>query len=69
MFSSGRGTLVMVMSELRQGETIDIGTRCGEGLTVHRDETVEDAFAIENHGGELGREEIRRLAELAGVCE
>ncbi|ERJ07457.1 hypothetical protein HLRTI_000499 [Halorhabdus tiamatea SARL4B] len=51
---------------LKQGETVDLGTRTGEGLTIQRDESVEDAYQIDNHGGELSRDEIKRLAELAG---
>lgn len=52
---------------LEPGETVDLGTRCGGGLTVHRDEQVDDEFQIDGHGGVLSRGEIERLAELAGL--
>jgi len=54
------------MSELQAGETHDLSTRCGGGVEIRRDEMCPDGFAIDKHGGELYRDEIKRLAELAG---
>lgn len=54
------------MTRLQQGETIDLGTRVDGGMTVTRDELTDDTFQIDDHGGELSRAEIGRLAELAG---
>lgn len=54
------------MSELRPGESIDLGTRCNDGPTIQRDEHCTDGFAIDNHGGELYQDEIKRIAEIAG---
>lgn len=51
---------------LQPGETLDTETRCGGGVEIRRDENCTDGFAIDGHGGELYRDEIRRLAEAAG---
>lgn len=51
---------------LQPGETLDTATRCGGGVEIYRDEMCTDGFAIDKHGGELSRDEIRRLAEAAG---
>lgn len=51
---------------LQPGETVDLGTRSGGGVEIHRDENCTDGYAIDSHGGELYRDEIKRLAELAG---
>lgn len=55
------------MAELEQGEKIDLNTRVTGGPTIHRDRNVEDAYVVNEHGGELSRDEIKRLAELAGL--
>lgn len=61
-------TVVKTMSsELRPGETLDMNTRVDGGPTVYRDSVCPDCFAIDRHGGELSREEIGRLAEVAGL--
>lgn len=52
---------------LEPGETIDLETRVGGGVTIHRDENCTDGFAIDGHGGELYADEIKRLAEAAGL--
>jgi hypothetical protein len=54
------------MTALEPGETLELGTRVEGGPIISRDENCEDGFAIEGHGGELYRDEIRRLAESAG---
>jgi len=51
---------------LKPGEEIDLKTRCNGGPTIYRDENCDDGFAIDKHGGELYKDEIKRLAELAG---
>jgi len=55
------------MTSLVMGESLDLWTRVDGGPTITRDRNVEDTYAIADHGGELSREEIRRLAELAGL--
>jgi hypothetical protein len=57
------------MSEttLTPGETLNLDTRVSGGPTVTRDELVDDAYAIDDHGGELSRGEIKQLAEAAGL--
>ena len=51
---------------LRPGESIHLGTCCGGGPTIKRSTDDEDVFTVAEHGGELSRDEIKRLAELAG---
>lgn len=54
------------MTALDAGEALDLGTRVGGGPVVKRDERCQDTFAIQGDHGELSRDEIRRLAEVAG---
>lgn len=57
----------MSESSLAPGETLDLRTRVGGGPTIHRDKHCTDGFGIDGHGGELYRDEVRRLAEAAGL--
>lgn len=52
---------------LAPGESIDLGTRVDGGPVIRRDESVDDAYALDGTGGELYRDEIQRLAEAAGL--
>jgi hypothetical protein len=54
------------MNMISPGESIDLDTRVDGGPTIHRDENCTDGYAIDNHGGELYEDEIKRLAEAAG---
>lgn len=53
--------------ELQQGESVSLGTRVDGGPHFQRDENVEDTVIISGHGGELSRDEIKRLAECVGL--
>ncbi|WP_049979347.1 hypothetical protein [Halolamina rubra] len=55
------------MTALGAGESVDMETRVDGGPTITRDTLVDDAYAVSGAGGELSRDEIRRLAELAGL--
>jgi len=55
------------MRELEQGETARLDTRTDGGPRVYRDLLDADAFEVERTGGNLYRDEIKRLAELAGL--
>lgn len=56
-----------MVDELDPGESLDVGARFGGGPTFTRDSNVEDAVKIEGHGGELYRDEIKKLAEAIGL--
>jgi hypothetical protein len=51
---------------LEPGEKTELDTRVDGGPVFMRDPTVEDAVAIDGHGGELYADEIRQLAEAVG---
>jgi len=55
-----------MVEKLEQGKYHDMNTRVNGGPTVRRDVMVKEAYRIEKHRGELYRDEIRELAELAG---
>jgi len=55
-----------MMCPLAPGQYEDLDTRNTGGPIVRRDVYVEDAYQVNGHGGELYRDEIKKLAELAG---
>jgi hypothetical protein len=51
---------------LEPGETLHIPSREDSGIAITRDKLCEDAYRVQDTGGELYRGEIKRLAEAAG---
>lgn len=54
------------MTELQPGESLNLNKNDEGGPVFTRDEHGDGAYHIAEHGGELYRDEIRRLAEAAG---
>ena len=52
---------------LEPGQSLDLDTRVDGGPVITRDPNVEDALTLEEPYSELGRDEIRRMAEAIGL--